>query len=163
MSEQDTPQAGAEQGAQSNLAIQKIYTKDVSFETPNTPGIFRHEEWSPAVNLQLASSSNNLDGDAYEVVLSITVTAKLGEDTAYLCEVQQAGVFSIAGFSDQDKHYMLGAYCPNILFPYAREAISDLVTRGGFPQMLLAPVNFDALYSQQMQQATQGGEEQTVQ
>jgi preprotein translocase subunit SecB len=93
-------------------------------------------------------------------VLSLTVTVKNQEQTAYLVEVQQCGIFSIAGFNDEDLSHMLGSFCPNILFPYAREAVSDLVTRGGFPQLLLAPVNFDALYAQHVQQLQKQAEQQ---
>lgn len=133
------------------FGIQKIYTKDISFETPNAPQIFR-DQWKPEVNLQLGNSAETLGEDVHEVILSVTVTAKLGEKTAYLVEVQQAGIFNIKGYSDAELGAMVGAYCPNILFPYAREAISDLVTRGGFPQLLLAPVNFEALYQQHLAQ-----------
>ena len=141
------------------FAIQRIYTKDISFETPNSPAIFT-EKWEPQVNVDLNSSGNKLGNEVFEVVLSLTVTAKLGEKTAYLAEVQQAGVFSLAGFSDQDIGGMLHSFCPNILFPYAREVISDLVSKGSFPQLLLAPINFDALYAQHLQQQQAKGEEQ---
>ena len=134
--------------------IQKIYLKDVSFETPNTPTIFQ-KEWKPEVSLQLGNSATTLDSDVHEIVITVTITAKLGEETAYLCEIKQAGIFTIKGYSEQDMGLMAGSYCPNILFPYAREAVSDLVVKGGFPQMLLAPVNFDALYQQHKQQQAQ--------
>jgi len=142
--------------------IQKIYLKDVSFETPGTPAIFQ-KEWKPEIALQLGNSAVTLGDNVHEIVLTVTVTAKLGEETAYLCEIKQAGIFSIAGYTDHDMGAMAGAYCPNILFPYAREAISDLVVKGGFPQMLLAPVNFDGLYQQHLQQAQaeSGGAETT--
>ncbi|WP_455217872.1 protein-export chaperone SecB [Kaarinaea lacus] len=130
--------------------LQKIYTKDISFETPNSPAIFT-EKWEPEVNVELHSSAKVLSDDVHEVTLSVTVTAKVGEKTAYLVEIHQAGVFTIAGFADRDRGHMLGSFCPNILFPYAREAISDVVAKGGFPQLLLAPVNFDALYAQHLQ------------
>lgn len=133
------------------FVIQKIYLKDVSFETPSTPGIFQ-KEWKPEVSLQLGNSAITLGEDVHEIVITVTITAKLGEETAYLCEIKQAGIFTIKGYSEQDMGLMAGSYCPNILFPYAREAVSDLVVKGGFPQMLLAPVNFDALYQQHMQQ-----------
>lgn len=133
------------------FVIQKIYLKDVSFETPNTPAIFQ-KKWEPEINLQLGNSAVTLSKDVHEIVLTITVTAKLADQTAYLCEIKQAGIFTIKGYSEQEMGLMAGAYCPSILFPYAREAISDLVIKGGFPQMLLAPVNFEALYQQHMQQ-----------
>ncbi len=131
--------------------LQRIYTKDVSFETPSTPGIFT-EKWEPETNVELNSTGNKLgDDDIYEVVLSVTVTAKLGEKTAYLAEVQQAGIFTLKGFSEQDLTAIMHSHCPNLLFPYVREVISDLVSKGSFPQMLLQPINFDALYAQHLQ------------
>ncbi|MDT8404421.1 protein-export chaperone SecB [Sulfuriflexus sp.] len=141
------------------FVIQKVYTKDISFETPNTPEVFRNDDWQPNINLQLQSRSKPLDENVFEIVLMVTVTAKVDEETtAYLAEVQQAGIFRIDGFGDEEMRYMLGSYCSNILFPFAREVISDLVTRGGFPQLLLAPVNFDALFSQQQEQAAASNE-----
>jgi preprotein translocase subunit SecB len=141
------------------FGLQRIYTKDVSFETPNSPSIFQ-EEWKPESNLNLNSEAKKLADDIFEVTLSVTVTTKVGEKTAYLAEVKQGGIFLARGFAEQELGPMLGAYCPNVLFPYAREAISDLVTKGSFPQMLLTPVNFDALYAQhQQQQKQQAGEE----
>jgi preprotein translocase subunit SecB len=130
--------------------IQRIYTKDISFETPNSPEIFQ-KEWKPEVKLDLDTRSKKLSDDVYEVVLSLTVTAKLGEETAFLAEVQQAGIFSISGLEENQMAHSVGSYCPNILFPYAREAIASLVSRGTFPQLNLAPVNFDALFAQYVQ------------
>ena len=151
--------------SQQQFALQKIYLKDISFETPNSPAIFT-EKWEPTVNVELQSSGKALGENVHDVVLTVTVTAKLGDKTAYLVEVQQAGVFTVASFGDEERAHMLGSYCPNILFPYAREAISDLVAKGGFPQMLLGPVNFDAMYTEhlQRQQApqTQGDGETAV-
>lgn len=144
------------------FTIQKIYIKDVSFETPNSPDVFKGKDFQPDINLQLQSRSRALDEHIFEIVLVITVTAKVNKDsTAYLVEVEQAGIFNLDGFSDEDMTYMIGSYCPNILFPYAREVISDLVTKGGFPQLLLAPVNFDALLTQQLQQQDSGDNEAT--
>lgn len=134
------------------FAIQKIYLKDVSFESPNSPQAFTGSEWKPEINVQINSSNKTIAENTYEVVLSITVTAKHEESTAFLAEVQQAGVFTMAGFPEESLGGMVGAYCPETLFPYAREAVSELVTKGGFPQLLLTPVNFNALYSQQMEQ-----------
>lgn len=151
MSESQEESEGNE-GQQGQFNIQKIYSKDVSFEAPNSPKIFT-EKWEPKNNLDLNTNASPIGENTYEVVLSLTVTAKIGETTAYLCEIHQAGIFSIEDFSDSDLHGMLGSFCPNILFPYAREAVSDIVTRGGFPQLLLAPINFDALYEQHMQQS----------
>ena len=147
--------AVATENKEREFQIQKIYLKDVSFETPNTPAIFQ-KKWEPEIGLQLGNSAITLGDNVHEIVLTVTVTAKIGEETAYLCEIKQAGIFTIAGYTDQDMGAMAGSYCPNILFPYAREAISDLVVKGGFPQMLLAPVNFDGLYQQHLQQAESG-------
>ncbi|WP_198246844.1 protein-export chaperone SecB [methane-oxidizing endosymbiont of Gigantopelta aegis] len=134
------------------FSIQKIYTKDISFETPNAPQIFTGQ-WEPAVDFNLSTHAEPLEDSMYDVNLTITVTVKTNDQTAYLVEVKQAGIFSLAGFSEQEMGPMLASFCPNILFPYAREVVSDLVTKGGFPQLLLAPVNFDALYQQHLQQA----------
>jgi preprotein translocase subunit SecB len=131
--------------------LQKIYLKDISFETPNSPEVFT-ENWEPDVNVELQTGAKSLADNVHEVVLTVTVTAKVGDKTAYLIEVHQAGIFTLSGFEESDRAQMLGSYCPNILFPYAREAISDLIGKGGFPQLLLAPVNFDALYAQHVQQ-----------
>lgn len=147
--------AGAEAG---QFTIQKIYVKDISFETPNSPQIFL-EKWAPEVSLQLRSTATQQGEDVHETVLSLTITAKQGEKTAYLIEVHQAGVFSIKGFNENDMKAMLGSYCPNILFPYGREVVSDLVTKGGFPPLLLAPVNFDALYAHMLGQQGQTPED----
>lgn len=143
------------------FAIQKIYTKDISFETPNAPNIFT-QKWEPALDFNLGTHVEALDNAMYEVALTITVTVKIADSTAYLVEVNQAGIFSVAGFSDQELGPMLGSFCPNILFPYAREVVSDLVNKGGFPQLILAPVNFDALYMQHLQQAQQAPESKTL-
>lgn len=131
--------------------IQRIFVKDISFEAPNTPHTFV-EEWKPEVSLNLETKSNRIQDNLHEVVLSITATVSTSKKTAFLIEIQQAGVFLINGFPNDQLHQMLGSFCPNILFPYAREVISDIVVRGGFPQLILAPVNFDALYAQHMQQ-----------
>ncbi|RLJ22656.1 protein-export chaperone SecB [bacterium endosymbiont of Escarpia laminata] len=133
------------------LSIQRIYLKDVSFETPNSPSVFQ-KEWKPETNVNMNTEVNTLSENVYEVVLNVTVTTKVGEQTAYLAEVQQAGIFSISGFADQEMGAVIGSYCPNLLFPYVREAISDMVTKGSFPQMILQPVNFDALYAQHQQE-----------
>lgn len=131
--------------------IQRIYTKDISFETPSAPNIFQ-QEWQPEVKLDLDTSSSELAEHVYEVILRVTVTATVAEETAFLCEVQQAGIFSIDGIEESQMAHCLGAYCPNILFPYARECITSLVSRGTFPQLNLAPVNFDALFMNYLQQ-----------
>lgn len=140
--------------AEKQFSIQKIYTKDLSFETPNAPKIFR-EKWDPVVDFHLSTNVNQLDAMVYEVTLTVTVTVKSVEITAYLVEVNQAGIFTLNNFTEQEMGPMLGSFCPNILFPYAREVVSELVAKGGFPQLLLAPVNFDALYAQHAQQVQQ--------
>ncbi|GAB6141853.1 protein-export chaperone SecB [Methylosoma difficile] len=136
------------------FSIQKIYTKDLSFETPNSPAIFL-EKWEPSVDFNLATNVNSLDASLFEVVLTVTITVKCKETVAYLVEVAQAGIFILNGFEDEEMGPMLSSFCPNILFPYAREVVSDLVVKGGFQQLLLAPVNFDALYAHHLQQLQQ--------
>lgn len=157
----DEQNSAGEQAPQ-HFEIQKIYLKDASFEAPNTPAAFT-QEWQPNVNVQLNTEAKTIGEKQYEIVLSVTVTAENQEKNAFLVEVQQAGVFGLDGFEEAQLKGMLGSFCPDILFPYAREAVSDLVTRGGFPQLLLAPVNFDALYSEHMkQQAAQQAESATA-
>lgn len=134
------------------FTIQRIYLKDASFESPRSPQIFTSGEMQPQVNVQLNTSNQLVAEGVYEVVLSVTLTAKIEESTAFLVEVKQAGLFNMVGFTEESLGGMLGAYCPEMLFPYAREAISELITKGGFPQLLITPVNFNALYTEQMQQ-----------
>ena len=121
MSEQEN-----EKPVEQQFALQKIYLKDVSFETPYSPQVFM-EKWEPSVNVEIQSAGKTLSEDVHEVVLTVTITAKVGENTAYLAEVHQAGVFTVSGFNDAERGHMLGSFCPNILFPYAREAVSDLM------------------------------------
>ncbi|MDO6692030.1 protein-export chaperone SecB [Aliiglaciecola sp. 3_MG-2023] len=148
-------QAG-EQAPQQNaqFAIQRVFTKDISFETPNSPAIFK-KEWKPEIKLDLDTKTVELEANLYEVVLSVTVTATLGEETAFLCEVQQAGIFMVGEMPEANKAHTLGSFCPNTLFPYARETISNLVNRGTFPPLNLAPVNFDAIFAAYMQKRAQ--------
>jgi preprotein translocase subunit SecB len=146
--------AEEQQAPEKQFSIQKIYTKDLSFETPSSPKIFT-EKWEPTVDLNLSSQIQALESSLFEVALTITITVKSIDTIAYLVEVSQAGIFTLSGFTEEEMGPMLGSFCPNILFPYAREAVSDLVAKGGFPQLLLAPVNFDALYAQQLQYAQQ--------
>ncbi|WAJ70513.1 protein-export chaperone SecB [Catenovulum adriaticum] len=161
MAEQ-TPEAGAPESAQ--FSIQRVFAKNISFETPNSPEIFA-EAWKPEVQMDIDTKSRKLDADNYEVVLSITVTAKVGDKTAFLVEVEQAGIFAIANLPPQQMAHTIGSMCPGILFPYAREAISNLVNRGTFPPLNLAPVNFDALFASYMQQVAEqqaeAGEEES--
>lgn len=131
--------------------IQKVYLKDVSLETPNSPAIFT-EQWQPQSEVRLETGATPLTQELFEVVLTVTVTAKLGDRTAYLAEVQQAGLFTLRGFDDPQMGHMLHAFCPNILFPFAREELASLIGKGGFPALLLNPINFDGLYMQRLQQ-----------
>jgi preprotein translocase subunit SecB len=147
----DENNQGAPSSPAQQFAIQKVYMKDMSFETPNSPTIFT-TEWKPDINLQLTSNATPLNEGVFEVVLSVTVTAKLADKTAYLAEVQQAGIFTVSGFEEQQQAPMLGAFCPNVLYPFAREAVADLIGKGGFPPVYLAPVNFDALFAQKAQE-----------
>jgi preprotein translocase subunit SecB len=155
---ENNQETGDTTSSERQFAIQRIYVKDLSFETPNSPQVFR-AEWEPDVNVELNTAANPLEDGVYEVVLSVTVTNKVGDNVAYLVEVQQAGIFGISGFEEQELGAMLHSYCPNVLFPYAREAVSDLIQRGSFPQLALAPINFDALYAQHLeeQRQKQGG------
>ncbi len=133
------------------FGIHSIYLKDVSFEAPNSPEIFK-TQFQPEIQMNLNLETHTLDDSVYEVVLSVTVEAKAKDKSAFLVELQQAGVFTLRGFDDENLGPMLGIYCPNVLFPYARESIANLVSKGGFPQLLLEPVNFEALYSQHLQE-----------
>jgi preprotein translocase subunit SecB len=132
--------------------IEKIYVKDVSFESPNSPGVFGNLDWKPEINVQLNSANASVGENLHEVVLTLTVTAKHNEKTAFLVEIKQAGLFLIKGFDENNLNGMLGAFCPETLFPFAREVIASLVNNGGFPQLMLAPINFTALYEQHIQQ-----------
>ncbi len=146
----DDTTSGANNAPQAQFAIHRIYTKDISFEAPNSPEIYL-DEWKPDVDLNLRSESRVLENNVHEVVLVVTATVKVGDKTAFLVEVHQGAVFTMTGFPEEQIKQMIGTYCLNILFPYAREVVSDLVNRGGFPQLLLAPVNFDALYAQKQE------------
>lgn len=131
--------------------ISKIYLKDMSFESPLAPRLFaQKQDWRPEFNVQLNAESKPLGDDVYEVVLSLTVSAEQQEQTAWLVEVKQAGLFKIGGFDPKALGHMLGSFCPGTLFPFAREAVADLVGKGGLPSFYLAPINFDALYAQHM-------------
>ena len=160
MAEENQANAAAAEPAAKGpqFSIQRIYTKDISYEAPNAPAIFK-KEWKPEVQLDLDTRSAVLDEGLYEIVLAVTVTAKLGEETAFLCEVQQAGIFAIGDMPEQNKAHMIGSFCPNTLFPYARETISNLVNRGTFPALNLAPVNFDAIFAAYMQKRAQEAQE----
>ena len=153
------------QGNKAQLVLHKIYVKDVSFEAPNAPQIFQEigeTEPPPQVQLNLGQKASDMGNDQFEVVLSLTLTCTVGERTAYLAEVHQAGVFGISGFNDIDHAGIVGSYCPNLLFPYARQVLSSLVLEGGFPPFLLQPINFDALFAEQQRRMTGGNEAPTL-
>jgi preprotein translocase subunit SecB len=144
--------AEQEQAAEKQLAISKIYVKDFSFESPQAPEIFTRGDWKPQTNLNLRSAHSALDGNAHEIVLTITVEAKEGDKTLFLVELHQAGIFEISGYGSEELEAIVGSFCPNILFPYARETIASIIQKGGFPEFVLQPINFDALYLQAKQQ-----------
>jgi preprotein translocase subunit SecB len=143
-----------QQAPTQEFAIHRVYVKDVSFESPNSPKVFT-QEWRPETNVQVNTQAQQLEPNIYEVELTLTVTSKMAEQTAYLVELKQAGIFQLSGFEQEHLGHLLGSYCPNILFPYARATISGLITGGGFPDMALAPINFDALYAQHLEQLKQ--------
>ena len=134
------------------FAIQKLYLKDASFESPNTPQSFRFTKWDPQIDLNLTNTQAQIEGDIYEAVLCVTATIKLEEKIAFLIEVQFAGLFSISGFNETEMKYLLGSQVMSVLFPYVREVVTDMTTRGGFPPLILSPVNFDALYQKHLQE-----------
>lgn len=141
--------------ADRQVGIQKIYVKDFSFESPQSPDIFAGaRDWKPHSNLNLRSTHSQIKDkeDLFEVVLTITVETKQDDDSLFLVEIQQAGVFQIKGYEKEEFGHIVGSYCPSILFPYAREAVANVVARGGFPEFILQPINFDALYAQTLQQ-----------
>ena len=155
MTEQNNTAVAQEEVAP-QFSLQRIFVKDLSFEAPKSPEIFR-EDWSPQVEMDLNTRQRSLEGDFHEVVLTITVTVKTADEVAFIVEVQQAGIFLIQGLDEASKGHALGAFCPGLLFPYAREAIDSLVVRGSFPALMLAPVNFDALYAQELERMQSSG------
>ena len=161
MAEEQSTAAAAEPVAEQQFIIERIYLKDASFESPNSPTIFT-EEWDPDTNLQLNTEVNPISNDHYEVILLITVTVKSKENTAFLVEIAQAGVFKITGYAPEQLNHLLASYCPSNLYPYAREAIASLISKGSFPEMHLSPINFDALYAQRLQEEAQAAQETTA-
>ncbi|UZE97035.1 protein-export chaperone SecB [Alkalimarinus alittae] len=135
---------------QPQFALQRIYVKDISFESPNAPEVFQ-QQWKPQINMDLNTASNKVSDSQFEVVLSLSITAKVEEKVAFIVEIQQAGIFHITGIEGPQLAQTLGAFCPNVLFPYAREAVDSLVNKGSFPSLMLAPVNFDAIFAEAMQ------------
>jgi len=148
MADEQTPQNN---NPQRQLLLQKIYVKDLSFESPKAPMIFTTNV-SPQTQLNVRSSSQEVAPDTQEVTLTITVEAKHDNSTLFLAEVAQSGIFVIQGYSAEEKSILIGSFCPNTLYPFARETIAELVTKGGFPQLLLQPLNFDAIYAQALQE-----------
>ena len=166
MTEENKDVVSEEQETQAVLQIQRIYVKDVSFEAPNLPHIF-NQEWKPKLAFDLSTETVKLADDLFEVCLNISVETTLedSDDVAFICEVKQAGVFTISGLDDMQMAHCLTSQCPNMLFPYARELVSNLVNRGTFPALNLSPVNFDALfveYLQRQQQEQESAEQPSV-
>lgn len=139
-------------GSDKQLSIIKIYVKDFSFESPQSPQVFQADEWKPKTSLNLRSSHTPVDGNFHEIVLTISVEAKDKDKTLFLIELHQAGLFEVTGHSAEDSGVIFGSLCPNILFPYARESIAGIVQKGGFPEFVLQPINFDSLYQQTLEQ-----------
>lgn len=153
MTEENTQPAAADeqpQGAQ--FSVQRIYLKDLSFEAPDSVKAFK-KQFKPQVNQDLSTKTNKIDDDNYEVVLTITVSVKDGDETIYLVEVQQAGIFLVKGIEGAQLAQLLNSHSPSILFPYAREVVDNVVTKGSFPALMLPPINFDALFQQAVAQA----------
>lgn len=136
------------------VAIQRMYIRDLSLEAPNSPFIFK-EQWQPELKLELNNSSLQLEPNTYEVLLTLTCTVSSNEKVAFLIEVKKAGIFTLKNFSEQQLHFVLNCVCPSIIFPYAREVISDTSTRAGFPPLILAPINFEAIYAQKQKASQQ--------
>ncbi len=146
--------------AQPQFALQRIYVKDISFESPNAPEVFQ-QQWKPQINMDLNTSNKKVSETQFEVTVSLSITAKVEENVAFIVEIQQAGIFHITGIEGPQLAQTLGAFCPNVLFPYAREAVDSLVNKGSFPSLMLAPVNFDAIFAEAMrrkQEEAQQGE-----
>jgi len=154
----DDKSAAAPEVEKKVFEIQRIYLVDVSYESPQAPDIFT-KQIQPNTNVDLNSSNRQIADNIFEVVLNITTTVKVEEEVAYLIEVKQAGIFSIAGYSKQEIAQILGSQCPSIIYPFTREVICDLAVKGGFPQVHLAPINFDALYAHHVQEQTKAQQE----
>lgn len=152
MTEENKTEAQAEQAKGPEFAIQRVYIKDLSLEVADSPQVFL-EKWEPELNLDVHTSTSSLEQEMHEVVLTLTVTVKLKDKTAFLVEIKQAGIFLLKGFAEAEVRPMLGAYCPNLLYPYARQAVTNIVAQAGFPQLYLQHINFDALFQQHEQEA----------
>ncbi|WP_051168155.1 protein-export chaperone SecB [Marinospirillum minutulum] len=139
---------------QTQFALQRLYLSDVSFEAPNSPEVFMVKD-QPHVDVKLDTSNRQINEELYEVTVKITAQVTFGEKTAFLAEIEQSGAFQIAGIEGDNLEHALGAFSPNILFPYAREAIDNLVVKGGFPPLMIAPVNFEAIFAERKQREAQ--------
>ncbi|CAN4268707.1 SecB Preprotein translocase subunit SecB [Methylophilaceae bacterium] len=157
MAKKDNKAAAAEQTQQAGFSIEKIYLKDASLEIPNAPQIFTDRS-QPQVGIELSNFAQQLEENVFEVAIKVTVTSKIEDKTVFLVEVTQAGIFQIRGVPEENLEMIVGITCPNILFPYARESVSDLVVRAGFQPVLLNPINFEALFAQQKQQQAEAAE-----
>ena len=135
------------------ISIQKIYIKDFSYESPQAPAVFTKSDWEPKTNLNLRSTHSDLGDNNHDVVLTLTVETKHEDKTLFLVELHQSGIFNISGYEGSELAAVLGSFCPGTLFPYARESIASIVAKGGFPEFVLQPINFDALYAQSQQAA----------
>ena len=154
LAEQTSENQALEQKQAPGFGIEKLYVKDLSLELPNAPQIFTDRD-APQIGIEISNAASKIDDGIYEVVLTITVTSKIGEKTAFLIEVAQAGIFQVRNVPEENLEIIFSITCPNILFPYAREVVSDLSVRAGFPPVVLSPINFEALYAQQKQQQVQ--------
>ncbi len=150
------------QNPERQFGIQRIYVKDMSVEVPNSPKIFL-ENWEPEMNMDISTKADPLEDNTYEVVLTLTITVKIKTVVAFLVEVKQAGIFTLQDFAEDQLRPMLGAFCPNVLYPYARATVTDLVVRAGFPQLYLTPVSFDALYEQHERERQKQAEDKSTQ
>ncbi len=159
MAEDSNQAAQGQNQQQLQFSLQRIYVKDISFESPNAPTVFQ-QPFKPKVGLDLNTTSEQVGEELYEVVVKVTAQVSHAEtgNTSFLVEVEQAGLFRIAGIEGDQLDHTLGAFCPNVLFPYARECIDNLVNRGSFPPLMLAPVNFEAMYAQKKQRQAEGSE-----
>lgn len=159
MAEDNNQAAQGQDQKQLQFSLQRIYVKDISFESPNAPAVFQ-QPFKPKVSLDLNTTSEQVGEDLYEVVVKVTAQVAHAESgtTSFLVEIEQGGLFRIAGLQGDQLDHTLGAFCPNVLFPYARECIDNLVNRGSFPPLMLAPVNFEAMYAQKKQRQAQGSE-----
>lgn len=137
------------------VSLQTMYIKDVSFEAPNSPGVFLEEEVLPETKINLANTHDKIGDDSYDVCLKVRVESTYNDKTIFVAEVEQAGVFVIRGYTEDEVKGLIAVFCPNTLFPYIRELVSSLVTKAGFPALLLQPINFDALYAQALEETEQ--------